>query len=92
LAAGRVTAEEMITGLSVEFGDELSGGGEHDRIESCGPVGSPGREGIVGGGGDVADLNAAVIKVEVECFWFAFAEASVAAASAGSVKRCSSVR
>jgi hypothetical protein len=25
-------------------------------------------------GGDVADVNAAVIKVEVECLWFAFAE------------------
>ena len=64
----------MITGLSVEFGDKLSGGGEHDRVESGGPVGHPRGEGIVGGGGDVADMNAAVIKVEVECLRFAFTE------------------
>jgi hypothetical protein len=25
----------MITGLSVEFGDELSGGSQHDRVESA---------------------------------------------------------
>ena len=65
----------MITGLPVEFGHKPSGGGEHDRVESGGPVGDPGREGIVGGGGDVADVNAAVIKVEVECLRFAFTEA-----------------
>jgi len=69
-----VTAEEMITGLSVEFVDELSGGGEHDRVEYGGSVGHPRGEGIVGGGGYVADMDAAVIKVEVECLWFAFAE------------------
>ena len=64
----------MITGLSVEFGDELAGGGEHDRVESGGPVGHPGCEGIVGGGGEVADMNPVVIKVEVERLWLAFAE------------------
>ena len=69
-----MTAEEMITGLPVEFGHKLSGGGEHDRIESGGPVGNPGREGIVRGGGDVTDVNAAAIKVEVECIWLAFSE------------------
>jgi hypothetical protein len=50
----------MITGLSVEFVD-TSGGGEHDRVESGGSVGHPCGEGIVGGGGNVADMNA--IKV-----------------------------
>ena len=64
----------MITGLSVEFVDQISGGREHDRVESGGPVGHPGSEGILGGGGDVADMNPPVIKVEVECLWFAFAE------------------
>src|SRR5215211_2178104 len=64
----------MIAGLSVEFGDKLSGGGEHDRIESGGPVGNPSGEGILGGGGEVADMDTAVIKVEVECLWFAVAE------------------
>ena len=33
-----------ITGLSVEFGDKLSSGGEHDRVESCSPVGNPSSE------------------------------------------------
>ena len=69
-----MTAEEMITGLPVEFGHKLSGGREHDRIESGGPVGNPSRERIVGGGGDVTDVNAAAIKVEVERVWFAFPE------------------
>jgi hypothetical protein len=70
-----VTAEEMITGLSVEFVDKFSGGGDHDRVESRGSVEHPPGEGIVGGGGNVADMNAAVIKVEVECLRFAFTEA-----------------
>jgi hypothetical protein len=76
LAADRVviTAKEMITSLSVEFSDQRAGRREHDRIEAGGPVGHPGREGILGGGGEVADVNPAVIKVEVECLWFAFAE------------------
>jgi hypothetical protein len=64
----------MITGLSVEFGDELAGGGEHDCVESGGPVGHPCCEGIVGGGGEVADVNPVVIKIEVERLWFAFVE------------------
>ncbi len=74
LAAGRVTAEAMITGLSVEFGDKLPGGGEHDRVESCSPVGNPSCEGILRRGREVADMNPAVIKVEVECLGAAVAE------------------
>ena len=31
---GRDVAETMITGSAVELGDELAGGGEHDRVES----------------------------------------------------------
>ena len=65
----------MITGLSVEVGHKLSGGRDHDRVESGGSVGHPRGEGIVCGGGNVADMNAAVIKVEVECLRFAFTEA-----------------
>ena len=64
----------MITGAAVEFGDKLAGGGEHDRVESGRSVGNPSGERILGGGGDVADMNAAVIKVEVERLGFAFAE------------------
>ncbi len=67
LASAAVLLEAMITGLSVEFGDKLSGGGEHDRVEPRRPIGNPSGEGILGGGGEVADMNAAVIEVEVEC-------------------------
>ena len=74
LAAGRVVAEAMITGLSVEVGDEFSGGGEHDRVEPGGPVENPSAERILDCGRYVADMDTAVIKVEVECLWFAFSE------------------
>jgi hypothetical protein len=66
LAAGRVTAEAMITGLSVEFGDQVPSGGEHDRVESCGSVGNPSCEGILRGGGDIADMDTTVIKIELK--------------------------
>ena len=65
-ATSRVIAEAMITGLSVEFGDKLSGGREHDRVESCGSVGNPSVERILSGGGDVADMDPAVIKIELK--------------------------
>ena len=39
-----------------------------------GPVGDPSREGGLRCGGDVADMNAAMIKVAVERLWFAFVE------------------
>ena len=44
----------------------LAGGGEHDRVESGRSVRDPSGEGILSGGGNVADMNATVIKVEVE--------------------------
>ncbi len=37
-------------------------------------VGNPSREGILRGGGHVADMDTAVIKVELERLWVAFAE------------------
>src|SRR5687767_550550 len=74
LAGGRVIAKAMITSLSVEFGDKLSSGSDHDRVEPRRLVGNPSAEGSLCGGGEVADMNAAVIKVEVECLWFAFSE------------------
>ena len=70
----RVTVEAMRAGTAVEFGDQVPGGGEHDRVEPSRSVGNPSAERILGGGGDVADMNTAVIKVEVECLGFAFAE------------------
>jgi hypothetical protein len=82
----------MRAGPAVEFGDEVPGWGDHDCVEPSRSVGSPSREGILRGGGEVADMNAAVIKVEVECLWFAFSEGERCCRFGGSVKRCSSVR
>ena len=59
---------------AVEFGDQLAGGGEHDRVEPCRPIGNPSAERILSRGGHVADMNTAVIKVEVQRRRVAFAE------------------
>jgi hypothetical protein len=67
--------EAMITGPTVEFGDKLSSWGQHDRIEPGRPIGNPSDESVFGGLGNVSDMDAAVIEVEVKCLWFAFAEA-----------------
>jgi hypothetical protein len=66
--------EAMITGAAVEFGDKLAGGSEHDRVKAGRSVCDPSGERVLGGFGNVADVNTAVIKVEVECLWFAFPE------------------
>ena len=85
-------AEAMISGASVEFGDQVAGGGEHDRVESGRSVEIPGGEGVLGGGGHVADVDPCRDRGRSRAPRVAVAEARVAAASAGSVKRCSSVR
>ena len=64
----------MRPGATVEFGDKLAGGGEHDRVKSRRSVGNPSGERILSGVGHVADMNAIVIKVEVERRRLAFAE------------------
>ena len=64
----------MRPGTAVEFGDQVPGGGEHDRVEPSRSVGDPSVERILGGGGWVADMDPAVIKVEVERLRFAFSE------------------
>jgi hypothetical protein len=56
--------ETMRAGTGVQFGDEVPGGGDHDRVESSVSVGNPSHEGILRGGGHVADMDTAVIKVE----------------------------
>ena len=73
-AAARVLVEAMVAGAAVEFGDQLAGGGEHDRVQPGRSVGNPSGERILGGGGEVADMNPAVIEVEVECLGSAVAE------------------
>ena len=74
LGRGWGVVEAMITGATVEFGDKLAGGGEHDRVEPSRSVGNPSRERILSGGGEVPDMNAAVIEIEVECLGVAVAE------------------
>jgi hypothetical protein len=69
-----IPVEAVVSGATVEFGDKLAGGGEHDRVKSGRPVEGPGGEGILGGFGNVADVDAIVIEIEVECLRFAFAE------------------
>jgi hypothetical protein len=62
----RYAVEAMLTGSAVELSDELAGGGEHDRVQSDGSVGNPSNKRILGGFGEVADMDPAVIKVEPE--------------------------
>jgi hypothetical protein len=59
---------------SVQFGDEVAGGAIMIASSPAASVGNPSREGSLRGGGEVTDMNAAMIKVEVECLGFAFAE------------------
>ena len=69
-----IPVEAVVSGATVEFGDKLAGGGEHDGVKSGRSVGNPSGEGILGGFGDVADVDAIVIEIEVERRRFAFAE------------------
>jgi hypothetical protein len=62
----RDVAEAMLAGSAVELSGQLAGRGEHDRIESDGSVGNPSNKRILGGFGEVADMDPAVIKVEPE--------------------------
>ena len=65
-AAGWGVSESVGAGAVVEFGDQLAGGGEHDRVHPGGPVAGPGSEGVLGGGGQVADMNPTLVEVEVQ--------------------------
>jgi hypothetical protein len=64
----------MHPGTAVELGDKLSGGSDHDRVEPSCSVGNPGGEHILSGGGNVADMDTAVIKIELERLSAAFSE------------------
>jgi hypothetical protein len=59
--------EPMRAGARVQLSYEVPGGCDHDRVEPSRSVGSPSVERSLRGAGEVADMNAAVIKVEVEC-------------------------
>ena len=70
----RRVIEPVRAGTGVQLGDKLSGGGDHDRVEPSGPVGNPSGERILSGGGHVADMDPAVIKVELQRRRVALAE------------------
>ena len=74
LRVGSGVVETMRPGTAVEFGDKLPGGGEHDRVQPGSSVGNPSTERILGRRGEVADMNTAVIKIELERRRVAFAE------------------
>jgi hypothetical protein len=54
----------VATGSPVEFGDEVAGGGEHDRVQALGTIVLPASEDVLGDGGEVTDMDALVVKVE----------------------------
>ncbi len=62
-AGGR---EAMLAGANVQLGDQVAGGGEHDAVPVGGPVGRPGGEQVLDGGGLVADMNAVLVEVVAE--------------------------
>ena len=69
-----VLVEAVGAGAVVEVGDQFAGGGEHDRIPPNRPVSCPRGEGVLCGGGQVADVDASVVEVEVQCGGVAVAE------------------
>ena len=74
LGCRRRVIEPMRAGTSVQFGDQVAGRGDHDRVQPSRSVRGPSGEGILGGGGEVADMHATVIKVKVERDRVALAE------------------
>ncbi len=83
LASGRGAGEAVGAGAGVEFGDEVAGGGEHDRVQPGGAVGLPGVEDLVGDGGQVADVDALPVEVEAERFGLSVAQGQAGAAFGG---------
>ena len=68
LSAGAGVVEAVGAGAPVQLGDEVTGGGEHDRVEATVTVGLPCAEQLLGRGGGVADVDALPIEVEAERF------------------------
>jgi hypothetical protein len=58
---GQGAVQAMGAGATVEFGDEVPGGGEHDGVEPSRPGGSPSVERVFGGSGEVADMHATML-------------------------------
>ena len=88
---GRGTVATMITGSPVQLSNKLAGRSEHDRIESGRSILNPSGEGIIGDLGEITDMHTAMIEIEASAPGSPSRSLSEAWASAGSVKRCSSV-
>jgi hypothetical protein len=58
--------EAVSLGSPVQFGDQVAGGGEHDRIEPISAVDSPCPEQVLGEGGQVADADTLPVQVEAQ--------------------------
>jgi hypothetical protein len=69
-----IPVEAVVSGATVEFGDQLAGRSEHDGVKPGRSVRKPSTEGILSGGGNVANMNPAMIKVELECLGLAVTE------------------
>src|SRR5512132_4324978 len=69
--AGRGVGESVAAGFPVEFGNEVPGGREHDRIEALGAIVLPGGEHLFGDGGEVADVYSLVVEVDPDGFGLA---------------------
>jgi hypothetical protein len=66
--------EPMRTGTSVQLCDEVPAGGDHDRVEPSRSIANPRVERILCRGGHVADMDPAVINVELKPRRVALAE------------------
>jgi hypothetical protein len=66
LGCHRGVIEPMRAGTSVQFGDQVPGRRDHDRVEPSRSIGNPSAERILFRGGPIADMNTAVIKVELQ--------------------------
>jgi hypothetical protein len=66
--------EAVVPGALIEAADQLTGRGQHDRIEATVSVGLPGVENTVECGGLVADVDASPVQVEAERFGPAVAD------------------
>ena len=58
----------------VEAADQLTGGGQHDRLDALAAVGLPGVEDGIERGGGVADVDASPVQVDAERFGSAVPE------------------
>ena len=68
VGGGGEAGEAVGSGPLVEVADQVVGGGEHDGVQAGGAVDLPGREHRLRHGGEVADVDPALVEVEAERF------------------------